>query len=87
MKEIKTDSLSQDLASRPQTVGENVELDARIVLACMRGGMDGLVNWAFMNRNIFKTPNDAIERANWLKTQPADYINSVSKRAAELEKL
>jgi len=64
---------------------QNLELDANLVLAGMRGGIDGIMNFAFSRKSIFTTANMATERCLWLKTQGEDYINKVSLRAAELE--
>ncbi|HDZ04887.1 hypothetical protein LCGC14_0370520 [marine sediment metagenome] len=64
---------------------ENIELDARIVFAAMRGGIDGVMEFAFNHRQHFKTANDAVERAKWLKTQSEDYITKVSEKAAKIE--
>lgn len=65
---------------------ENVELDARIVLAGMKGGMMGIMDFGFQNRSIFPTTEMLTDRCYWLKEQSEEYINKVSKRAAQLEK-
>ena len=57
-----------------------------MVLACMKAGMDGLMQFAFSRRDIFPKPDDATKRAYWLKKQPIEYIDKVSERAVELEK-
>jgi hypothetical protein len=64
---------------------KNIELDARMVLSAMKSGMDGIMNFAFRNRDIFDTPDKAVQRAYWLKEQDEDYIIQVSDRTAELE--
>lgn len=64
---------------------KNIELDARMVIASMQGGIDGLMNFAFLNRSHFPTTKDATDRAEWLKRQDDEYIKLVSEKAAELE--
>lgn len=66
---------------------EDVELDARMVLAAMRGGFDGLMLWAMRNhRDQFSGPDDVVRRAEWTKAQPASYMDRVVARVVELEK-
>ena len=64
---------------------ENVELDARLVLASMKGGMDAIINYAFACKS-FSTPNDAVKRCIWLKKQKPLYLKAVSDKVVELEK-
>jgi len=66
---------------------QNVELDANLILAGMKGGMDGYINACLLRRNIFSDKNSALARAVWLKDQGNEYIKKVSKRTAELDKL
>jgi hypothetical protein len=65
---------------------KNVELDARLVLAAMGDGINGVINFAFRNRHHFPTPNDATDRCDWLKKQSHKYIAEVSERAAAIER-
>lgn len=65
---------------------ENVELDAGLVFAAMRGGIDGVMNFAFARKYIFTTTEMATDRCEWLKKQSEEYITKVSKKAAELER-
>lgn len=67
------------------TFAENVELDAQLVLAGMMGGMDGIMNFGYIYREIFITTNTVVDRCEWLKKQSDEYITKVSQRAAELE--
>lgn len=67
------------------TFKENIELDARMVFAAMRGGIDGVMSWALMHRDIFTTTRTVTDRCDWLKRQSEEYITKVSERAAELE--
>lgn len=64
---------------------QNVELDARLVLASMGEGIDGVLKFAYRNRDIFTRPDDAVHRCLWLKTQPEQYICEVSDKVVELE--
>ena len=64
---------------------ENIELDARMVLAAMGGGMQGVMSWALMHRDIFITTRMVMDRCDWLKKQSEGYITKVSEKAAELE--
>lgn len=66
---------------------KNVELDARMVLAAMKGGIDGYMNAAFLRTNNFSNTNAAMERAKWLKKQNPKYLKEVTNRVIELEKL
>jgi hypothetical protein len=65
---------------------QNIELDARLVLAGMKGGIDAIMNTAFLMRDQLPTTKDATDRCEWLKRQPEEYINKVCDRVAELEK-
>ena len=64
----------------------NMDLDAKMVLQCSKYGRHALPRFAFFNRHIFSSPDDALDRANWLKNQSEDYINQVSERVIELER-
>lgn len=64
---------------------ENIELDARLVLAGMIAGMEGVMIFASTKTHIFKTTEAVTERCEWLKKQREEYIVKVSERAAELE--
>lgn len=65
---------------------KDVTLDARMVLAGMRGGPDGILAFAMSNRAIFTTPDLAFERCDWLKSQSDKYISQVAEITAEMEK-
>jgi len=65
---------------------QNVELDASLVLASMKGGIDGYMNACFLRRDMFPDTDTAMARAEWLKKQDKAYITKVSERAAELER-
>lgn len=65
---------------------KNIELDAQMVLASMKGGIDGLMQLGFRLKHIFTTTNMVTDRAAWLKEQSPKYIKQVSDRAAEIEK-
>lgn len=64
---------------------QDVELDAKIVLAGMKGGMDGIMSWGLLNRHIFETTQMLTDRCEWLKKQDTQYITKVSEKATELE--
>jgi len=66
---------------------QNIELDAALVLAAMKGGIDGYMNACFLRWYIFPDTNTAMARAEWLKAQGGEYITKVSERAAELERM
>lgn len=61
---------------------QNVELDARCVMAAMQGGVSAMLAVAL--RSGCPSPDDAIGRADWLKSQPQDYIDMVCKRVDEI---
>lgn len=65
---------------------EDVELDAQLVLAGMKGGIDGVMNYGMRRNDIFTTTKMVTDRCEWLKKQSDKYITKVSKMAAELEK-
>lgn len=67
------------------TFKENIELDAEMVLAGMRGGILGIMNWGLLHRDVFVTTRMVTDRCDWLKNQSKEYITKVSERAAELE--
>jgi hypothetical protein len=58
---------------------KNVNLDAQLVYAAMRG--------AFVPAAIGLgiTANEAFDRAAWLKRQPTEYVAQVSDRVVEIE--
>jgi hypothetical protein len=63
-----------------------IEVDAKIVLCAMRGGMAAIMEWGFRNRHIFPTTKKLTDRVFALKKQPEIYIQAVSEKAADLEK-
>lgn len=65
---------------------QDIELDAALVLASMRGGIDGYMNACFLRRDVFPDTDTAMARAEWLKRQNEEYLISVSKKAAQLER-
>lgn len=66
-------------------LAEEIEVDAKIVLCAMRGGIDAVMEWGLRNRDLFPTTKKLMDRVNGLKKHPEMYIQSVSERAAELE--
>ena len=62
-----------------------IEVDAKIVLVAMRGGMDAIMEWGCRNTDIFPTTDLLTKRVFSLKKQPEMYIQAVSEKAAELE--
>lgn len=68
-------------------LSEEIEVDAKIVLCAMRGGMDAIMEWGFRNKHLFPTTSKLTERVFGLKKQPDLYIQAVSEKTAELEKL
>ncbi len=65
---------------------EDIELDARLVLEGMKGGIDAIMNYGLRRRDIFTTTKMVTDRCEWLKKQSEEYITKVSNKAAELEK-
>jgi hypothetical protein len=65
---------------------QNLELDAYLVLASMKGGIEGYMNACFLRRDQFPDTSKAMARAEWLKGQDDEYLTKVSERAAELER-
>jgi hypothetical protein len=65
---------------------ENIKLDAGLVFAGMKGGMDGIMNFAFARKQIFTTTDMVTDRCEWLKKQSKEYTAKVSTKAAELER-
>lgn len=61
---------------------ENVELDARLVSAAMQGGVTAMLAVAL--RSGCPNPDDAMKRAEWLKTQPKNYLDRVCKKVDEI---
>jgi hypothetical protein len=59
----------------------NVELDAALVSAGYEGGRHGFFGAAL--RLGFESPDAAIARAEWLKSQSAEYVQQVVAKAAE----
>ncbi len=64
---------------------ENAELDSELVIVGMREGVDGIMNFGLLHRDVFVEPNMVIDRCEWLKKQSEQYITKVSKLAAEKE--
>ena len=64
---------------------ENIELDAYGVLASMKGGINGYMQYAFQRKQYFTTTKKAMDRAKWLKKQPKSYLDKVTKRIIEIE--
>lgn len=60
---------------------QNVELDARCVIAAMQGGVTAMLAVAL--RSGCPSPAEAMGRAEWLKTQPQDYIDMVCAKVDE----
>lgn len=63
----------------------DVELDAQLVYAGMKGGGAGIADFAFTRRDVFTTPNMAMDRCLWIKAQDEEYVNQVCLRSAEIE--
>lgn len=64
----------------------NIEMDAKMVLAGMKEGMDGIINWGFAHRSTFTTTGMVTDRCKWLKKQSENYIKKVCDRVVQLEK-
>ena len=73
------------MTSSKKRYTQDLELDARLVLAAVHGGFEGFAAVAMSRQDIFAGPDEAVARADWLKRQPAAYIEAVSARAAALE--
>lgn len=58
---------------------QNIDLDAVLVAAGYEGGRDGFLSAAM--RLGFESPDAAIARAEWLKAQPAEYVQQVITKA------
>lgn len=54
---------------------QNVEIDALLVTAGMNSGLNGVLTVALSIGIV--SPDEAIQRAKWLKTQPKEYIDKV----------
>lgn len=65
---------------------QNVKLDAVMVKAAMDGGIHGYMQAAFLRRDSFPTTQDAMDRAEWFKKQPKEYLNSVTAEIIKMEK-
>ena len=63
---------------------QDVELDARLVVAAMRGGMIGFMGEAL--RLGMPDTATATGRGDWLKRQPKAYVKAVTDRAVEIER-
>lgn len=61
---------------------QNLELDARCVAAAAKDGLHGMLGVALAHG--CPSPDEAIDRAKWLKRQPKAYIQKVSDRVVEL---
>lgn len=79
--------MTQDKKSYKENgwLAEEIEVDAKIVLCAMRGGMEAIMNWGFRHRDLFPDTKQLTDRVFALKKQPPMYIQAVSERAAELE--
>jgi hypothetical protein len=65
---------------------EEIEVDAKLVLCGMRGGMSAIMEWGLRNTSLFPTTDKLTKRVFALKKQPDMYIQAVSERVDELEK-
>lgn len=65
---------------------QNIERDARLVLAGMTGGFDAVCGAAMLLPEFVGGPDKVIEHGEWLRSQPKDYIHQVADRAAEIER-
>lgn len=59
----------------------DVQIDATLVMAGMTSGLDGVL--AAGLRLGFATPDDVLERTEWLKEQPDAYVFRVAELAGE----
>ena len=75
----------EDTMVAPRKFERDAELDARMVLAGIRGGKNGFMAYAFARRAVFAKPDDAMARADWFKRQSQAYIREVCDLAAKLE--
>lgn len=62
---------------------ENLSLDATLVHAGATGGFD---KFMFTARHLGMFPDEAVQRAEWLKRQSPEYVQQVSDRVVELMK-
>lgn len=58
---------------------KDIDLDAKLVLAALRGMFEPVA------MQIFRTPDEAFCRAEWLKHQSDSYISKVSDKVVEME--
>lgn len=64
----------------------NVDRDARLVLAGMYGGFEAVCAVAMQNPEFAGGPSVVLAHADWLKSQPEEYIKHVASKAAEMER-
>lgn len=64
---------------------QDLELDAKLVMAAMESGISGYLTVCFMRRDLFPDTKTAMARARWFKRQPKTYLNSVTARIVEIE--
>lgn len=65
-------------------LAEEMEVDAKLVVLAMRGGMDTIMNWGLRNTDLFHTTQQLTDRVFSLKKMPKEYISAVSEMASEL---
>lgn len=61
---------------------QNIELDARCVIAAMQGGVMAMLAVAL--RNECPSPEEAVGRVEWLKKQSQDYVMMVCSKVDEM---
>lgn len=64
---------------------QDIELDAKLVMAAMESGISGYLTTCFRRRDLFPDTKTAMSRAKWFKRQPQTYLDSVTARIIEIE--
>ena len=68
-----------------KTFEQDVDRDARLVLAGLQGGFHAVCAVAMMNPLFSDGPDDVLAHADWLKKQEPAYVTSVAVRASQIE--
>lgn len=64
---------------------KNLELDAELMLAGMRGQEVDLLLFERKHKSKFASMDEIVERAKWLEGQKKSYVSKVAERAQELK--
>ncbi len=67
------------------TFEQDVDRDARLVLAGLQGGFQAVCAVAMMNPLFSDGPDAVLAHADWLKKQDPSYVTSVAVRASQIE--